>query len=126
VNRKGGTALSFLTVEFVPRPEKHREFLLTIQPLVELTREEQGCTTVRLFHDTQDQVVYLLVGDWESPGHVDRYVQSDLFQVLLGTSSLLRERPKIRVDGIPRASASTNETVRARARQGTPTEQPGP
>ena len=88
-------------MEVVPLPKKHREFLLTIQPLVEMTLQEQGCTNFRLFHDAQDQVVYLLVGDWESPGHLDHYLQSDLFQVLLGTASLLRQPPKIRVNGTP-------------------------
>ena len=103
--------MRFLTVEFVPQPKKHREFLLTIQHLVELTRKEPGCTSARLFHEAQDQVVYLLVGDWESPEHLDRYVQSDLFQVLFGTASLLRERPKIRVNGVPRESETGNEKV---------------
>jgi quinol monooxygenase YgiN len=116
--------LSFLTVEFLPRSKKHREFLLTIQPLVEMTLEEQGCKSARLFHDAQDQIVYLLVGDWESPGHLDRYLQSDLFQVLLGTASLLRERPKIRVNGI------SPETMRAidkvNPKRGAPAEPPGP
>lgn len=116
--------MSFLTVEFVPRPKKHREFVLTIQPLVEMTRQEQGCTNFRLFHDAQDQVAYLLVGDWESPGHLDRYLQSDLFQVLLGTASLLREPPKIRVDGVTRETIRGNDKVRAK--RGALTEQPGP
>ena len=94
--------MSFLTMEFAPRPKKHREFLLTIQPLVELTRKEPGCRNFRSFHDTQDQVAYLLASDWESPEDMDHYLQSDLFQVLLGTASLLREPPKIRVNGSPR------------------------
>ena len=116
--------MSFLTVEFVPRPKKHREFLLTIQPLVEMTQQEQGCTSARLFHDAQDPSVYLLVGDWESPGHVDLYLQSGLFQVLLGTASLLRERPKIRVNGIPPETMRATDKVREK--RGSATEQPGP
>ena len=96
--------MSFLIVEFVPQPKKHREFLLTIQQLVELARQEQGCMSARLFHEVQDQVVYMLVCDWESPGQLDRYLQSDLFQVLLGTASLLREPPTFRVNGTPSES----------------------
>ena len=116
--------MSFLTVEFAPRPNKHREFVLTLQPLVEMTRQEQGCTNFRLFHDAQDQVAYLLVGDWESPEHLDSYLQSDLFQVLLGTASLLQEPPKVRVNGIPPATVRATDKIWAR--RGTAAEQPGP
>ena len=116
--------MSFLTVEFVPRPKKHREFLLTIQPVVEMTQREQGWTSARLFHDAQDRLVYLLVVDWESPGHVDRYLHSGLFQVLLGTASLLREQPKIRVNDIPPETMRATDKVKPR--RGTPAETPGP
>ena len=97
--------MSFLTLEFIARHNKHREFLLTIRPLVELTRKEPGCRNFRSFHDTQDQVAYLLVSDWESSEHMDQYLGSDLFQVLLGTASLLREPPKVRINGYPRKGA---------------------
>ena len=76
-----------------------------------------------MFNDAQDQLVYLLVGDWESPGHMDRYLQSDLFQVVLGTASLLRERPKIRVNGIPPETIGATDKIWAK--RGTAEEQPG-
>ncbi|MEW6444387.1 MAG: antibiotic biosynthesis monooxygenase family protein [bacterium] len=93
--------MDFVTVQFISKPRKHHEFLLTIRSLVKLTRQEPGCTGLRFFHDAEDGMVSLLIGTWESPEDLHRYFQSELFQVLLGTASLLRGDPEVRVNGFP-------------------------
>ncbi|MEW6440091.1 MAG: antibiotic biosynthesis monooxygenase family protein [bacterium] len=104
--------MDFVAIQFVSQPRKRREFLLTVRPLMDLTRREPGCTSFRLFHELENRMVSLAVGTWETPRDLDRYLQSDLFQVLLGTASLLRAPPDTHVNGIPCGSAGTSSKSR--------------
>ena len=78
-------------------PEKHKEVLQTLVSLIKPSGKEKGCLSYAIFHDIENENVYNLISEWNTSEDLDRHIQSDRFGVLLGTRSLLREPPSIRI-----------------------------
>ncbi len=87
------TVITKLTV----RPEKHREFVQTIQTMVHPSRRQNGCLRRDFYQDSQNENSFLLLEEWETSTHLDHHFQSDWFHILLGARNLLQEEPQMRV-----------------------------
>ena len=72
-------------------PEKHKEVLQTLLSLIETPGKETGWLSYGVFSDIEDENVFNLISEWETREHLNRFLKSDRFRVLLGTKSLLCE-----------------------------------
>ena len=91
-------------------PAKRKEFLLTIQALIQSIRKEKGCIRCTAYQDIEDENTFCMIQGWKTQNELDRYLQSDLFEVLLGTKNFLSEPCEINFNTV----SSTNgiETVK--------------
>jgi len=78
-------------------PEKQKEVVQTLHSLIELSEKEKGCLRYEIFGDIENEHVFNLISEWENRQHLDQYMRSDRFGILLGIKSLLREPLKIEI-----------------------------
>ena len=78
-------------------PEKQKEVLQTLISMIEPPGREKGCLSYGIFRDIEDKNVFNLISEWETRKHLNHYMRSDRFRVLLGTKSLLCEPLKIQI-----------------------------
>ena len=78
-----------------------KEFMLTLQSLLQNSSREEGCLSSRYYRDAEEENVFLLIEEWNSRAELDGYFQSERFSVLLGGMRfLLSEKPQIRIYAI--------------------------
>ena len=92
-------------------PEKRKELLQTIKPLLTRIRQEKGCLSSRFYKDIDDYDRFVLVEEWESRKYLDNHFKSDIFGVLLGALNLLGEPPEIRLNVV--SNSAGMEAVKA-------------
>ena len=78
-------------------PEKRKEVLQTLLSLVKPSGSEKGCLSYAVFRDIEDKNAFDLISEWSTREDLERHVKSDRFGVLLGTRTLLRAPPSIRI-----------------------------
>jgi quinol monooxygenase YgiN len=78
-------------------PEKLKEVRLTLLSLTEQPEQEKGCLGFGVFADIEEENVFNLISEWKTRRHLNQYMRSDRFSVLLGTTSLLCEPLKIQI-----------------------------
>jgi quinol monooxygenase YgiN len=78
-------------------PEKQKEVLQTLLSLIEPPGKATGCLSYGIFSDVEDKNVFNLISEWENRKHLDHFMRSDRFSVLLGTKSLLSEPLKVEI-----------------------------
>jgi quinol monooxygenase YgiN len=77
------------TTRIQVRPEKWKEFLQTIRPLLQPIRNEKGCRAYRVFVDVSDENSSLLVGEWQTHEDWSNHLKSDDFAILMGAITVL-------------------------------------
>ena len=75
--------------------ENRRELVQTISSLVDPIRNEKGCLGHRFYQETENENSFLLIGEWETQVDWNNHMKSDNFAVLLGSLSVLANRPDI-------------------------------
>jgi quinol monooxygenase YgiN len=101
-----------------PLPEKQKEVLQTLLSIVEPPAHCNGLLGCGIYRDIEDITVFKLISEWENRRHLNAYLRSDRFGVLLGTKSLLCKPIEIqiltvaRLEGIEFVTA-TREKVEA-------------
>ena len=78
-------------------PEKQKEVMQTLLSMIEPTGKESGYLNYGIFCDIDDKNIFNLFSEWETRQHLDHYMRSDRFSVLLGTKSLLCEPLQIQI-----------------------------
>lgn len=114
------TAMITMTQNFIVLPKNRREFLQTISALIVHTRKMKGCLILKGYHDSEDENSFVLISEWESQGDLDNYIHSEIFEVLLGTKSLLAEPFKAKFDFI--SNTAGMEMIRHSGKEGTVSE----
>ena len=97
------TVITKMTV----RPEKRREFVQTIQAMVDPSRKHNGCLCREFYQETHNEDWFVLLEEWDTREDLDQHFRSDWFHILLGTRNLLREEPQIRVGWLSHACLKT-------------------
>ena len=92
-------------MEMTTLPAKRKEFLQTVHALIQAIRKEEGCIRCSACQDIEDENTFCIVEGWETQTELDNYLQSDLFEVLLGTKKFLSPPCKINLNTV----SSTNE-----------------
>ena len=72
-------------------PAKRKEFLQTLQALIHSIRRVKGCRNCSACQDVEDENSFCMIQGWETKRALNKYLQSDLFDVLLGTKNLMSE-----------------------------------
>jgi quinol monooxygenase YgiN len=78
-------------------PEKQKEVVQTILSLMASMEREAGCLSNALYCEMKDKNLLCVLEEWESREKLDSYLKSDIFGVLMGTKSLLRQAHSIQI-----------------------------
>ena len=82
------------------RPVKHREFIATIERLLERTRRQAGCLDGRLAADVADAHALTLVVEWIDRAAYERFLASAECDVIRGMRFLMTVAPVMVVDEV--------------------------
>jgi len=77
--------------------EKQREVLQTLLSLIPPLDKEEGCIRHGFYSDIENKNVFKMISEWDTRQHMEQFLMSDRFSVLLGTKSLLSEPLKVRI-----------------------------
>jgi quinol monooxygenase YgiN len=78
-------------------PEKRKELSQTIASLVQSIRTQKGCRHCIFRYNLEDENELCLFGEWENEEALAGHLESDLFKVFLGATSLLRSPHEIKL-----------------------------
>ena len=81
-------------------PHKRAEGLDAIDTLACHMRTTTGCSRSRVMNDTDDINTFVLVSEWNDPGHADTFFSSREFQIFKGIRILLRDEPYMVLDDV--------------------------
>jgi len=76
-------------------PEKQKEVLQTLLSFNDRLEMGEGCLSYGISSDIEYGNIFYLISEWETRQHLEKFLRSDSFSVLLGTRSLLSEPLKI-------------------------------
>ncbi len=99
------------TIKMTVPQDKRQEVLQTIGSLSGMARKERGCRACDLYIDTENTDAFLLMEEWETQEDFDRHVRASAFSALLGTLTLLSERPDVRINHV--SARSGMEKIKA-------------
>jgi quinol monooxygenase YgiN len=80
----------FTTIRMKVLPEKRKELFQTLKSLVSSIRSQKGCRRCEFCVNAEDENEFCLLGEWENREDLDTHLESNLFKVLLGAMSLLK------------------------------------
>ena len=80
----------FTTIRMKVFPEKRKELFQTLKSLVSSIRKQEGCRRCEFCVSAEDENEFCLLGEWENRQDLDTHLESELFKVLLGAMSLLK------------------------------------
>jgi len=80
----------FTTIRMKVFPEKRKELHQAITSLLGSIKEEKGCRRCEFCVSAEDENEFCLLGEWENRDDLDTHLGSELFKVLLGAMSLLK------------------------------------
>ena len=78
-------------------PEKQKEVLQTLISLIEPLGKKNGCLSYGIYCDIEDKNIFNLISEWDNRQHLDNYIMSSRFSVLLGIKSLLCKPIEIKI-----------------------------
>ena len=83
--------------------EKQKEVMQTLLSLKVPMEREAGCLSYALLSDLKDKNTLYIIEEWQTRQNLDNHLKSDLFGVLLGLKSLLRQPHGIRIYTVEKA-----------------------
>jgi quinol monooxygenase YgiN len=66
-----------------------------IIPATERTRIEPGCLSARIYHDEQQEEIFLVEAVWQSREDLDRHLRSDHYRQILLVTEMSDEPPEV-------------------------------
>lgn len=95
--------------------EKQKEVMQTLLSLTAPMEKEAGCLGYALLFDIKDKNTLYVLEEWENRQKLDNHLKSNLFGVLLGIRSLLRQPHGIRIYTVEKAEGM-NAVLSARGK----------
>ena len=90
------------TIRIRVRREKRREFMQTMDALMDLLRALRGCWSYRFFNDHEDLEAFQLISEWSDFELFERHLTSTAFRVFRGSRPLLTDEPDAHLDFVSR------------------------
>jgi quinol monooxygenase YgiN len=88
------------SLTFDVRTDKREELLSAVTQVLETMRWAAGCLGCRLLADCENPNLFVLTSEWDNRAYLDAHLESREFQILEGTSFLLRGGPALVVDEV--------------------------
>jgi quinol monooxygenase YgiN len=83
-------------------PEKQLELMQTLFSLIKPVGKEPGCKSYKVCRDIKDKNSFCLFEEWENRENFEQHIKTLRFKVLLGTRTLLRKPPEIKIYTVSR------------------------
>lgn len=80
-----------ITIRMKAAPEKHQELSQAVASMIGAIKNMKGCHRCDFSRSMEDDDEFCLLGEWESQEDLLTHLKSELFKVLLGAASLLKE-----------------------------------
>jgi quinol monooxygenase YgiN len=90
------------TLRVIMPPAQRSRLLKSIAALLEPTRVQPGCLSCRLYRDYDNDNAITLIGEWSTPGDLERYLASGVRKTLIAALDLSSEVPQVQIDAIER------------------------
>jgi quinol monooxygenase YgiN len=88
------------TLRMAIPPQKRIEVLKTIKSMSWETRIQPGCLSSRLYHDVDEESVFMVEEVWSNQDHLDRYLRSEDYRRMLLVMEMADEPPEIKFQTI--------------------------
>jgi quinol monooxygenase YgiN len=79
------------------RSDKRKEIIQTLNGISNQVRVKKGCLNVKSYQAIDDENVFCLVEEWKTKPDMDEYMNSQLYAALLGISTILAEKPEVKI-----------------------------
>ena len=104
-------------IKMTALPTKRKEVFQTVQALIQSIRRVKGCTDCSACQDVENENSFCMIQGWENKRALNKYLQSDLFDVLLGTKNLMSEPWEISSNTVS-STAGIEALINARGTMG--------
>lgn len=88
------------TVRMVIPPKRRVEAVEVLDAVAERTRFQPSCLSCRIYHDEQEEAVFMLEELWETQESLDRHLRSDDYHHVLFVAEMAVEPPEIKFQTI--------------------------
>ncbi len=90
------------TIQMRVRLEKRREFIQTMNDLMDQLRGLHGCSSYRFYMSNGDTTEFQLVSEWSDFDGFESHLTSHAFRVFRGSRPLLSDEPQAHFDLVSR------------------------
>ncbi|MFW6052884.1 MAG: putative quinol monooxygenase [Desulfosalsimonas sp.] len=104
--------------------DKQKEVEQTLLSLMTHMEKETGCLSYAFLSDIKDKNILYVLEEWETRQKLDNHLKSDLFGVLLGIRSLLRQPHGIHIYTVGKAEGMS-AVLSARSKRDDPVHDTG-
>jgi quinol monooxygenase YgiN len=108
----GEVCMLIASLTFDVRADKREELLSAVTQVLDTMRWAAGCLGCRLFADCENPNQFMLTSEWDNRAYLDAHLESREFQILEGTSFLLRSGPTLVVDEVVARARIPKRTAR--------------
>jgi quinol monooxygenase YgiN len=88
------------SLTFDVRADKRAEWVSAVTQVLDTMRWSAGCLGCRLLSECENPNLFMLTSEWDNRGFLEAHLDSNEFQILEGTSFLLRDGPTLVVDEV--------------------------
>ena len=95
-NYNRGPDMFFVTFKLQSKSNNNVEIIQTLQGIADKVKKIDGCTSVHVYRDIQDESIFFLIEEWLKQRDLEEHAKSDLFAALVGTKGLLVKSPEVK------------------------------
>ncbi|MFL2097233.1 putative quinol monooxygenase [Marinilactibacillus psychrotolerans] len=90
--------MKMINASFFIKEDKREEFLSVVNPLIQATREEEGCVQYNLYESVEEANAFMMVEIWEDQNAIDGHNKSPLLLELFNKiPEFSSKKPIVRV-----------------------------
>ncbi len=88
------------TIRMMTPPQRRGQVSKTLKSMARETRIQPGCISSRLYHDENEESVFMIEDIWRNQDDLDRYLRSEDYRRMLLVMELAGEPPEIKFQTI--------------------------